>query len=479
MSWQKIKFGTDGWRAIIAEDFTFDNVSLVTAAIAKYIQETYPANKPVLVSYDPRFLADKFAQRACDVLASYGLKALLVDRDTPTPVIAYAAKHLNSAGALQFTASHNPAEYCGLKYIPDYAGPANESITNKIKKYVDELGKQGYEYKAIHEDKPSYKIFSPKEDYIKEIKTLINLEAIKKANLKIGLDTLNGAGRGYYEGLINCKVSLGGDRDPLFRGKLPEPIVATLQVLIEQIKLQGLDIGLSNDGDADRFAILDSEGELFTPNQIISILAKYLAENKGLKGAIVRTVATTHLLDLLAAKLNLEIIETPVGFKYIAEQMIEKKVLIGGEESGGLSILGHIPEKDGILACLLVCEMLAITKKSLKQLWKEVTDFTNFIPQNTRLDLHLSNERKISICEELKKSPPSECAGIKVEKVGYKDGTKLYLTDGSWLLVRPSGTEPLLRVYIEADSPSKLEKLKSYAAKELCGVSEKDLATAH
>lgn len=465
MSWQKIKFGTDGWRAIIAEEFTFDNVVLVGAAIAKYLDTVYPLDKPALISYDPRFLADKFAQKAANVINSFGRNVLIVNRDTPTPVIAHSAKLLNSAGALQFTASHNPPEYCGLKYIPDFAGPADEAITAQIKAFVDELGAQNYTFKEIA-NKATIQIFDPKPAYIKDIKKIINFSAIKEANLKIGLDSLNGAGRGYLNELIECKVVLGQERDPLFRGMLPEPTTQTLSQLIAEIKTQSLDIGLSNDGDADRFAILDAKGNLYTPNQILCILAKYLSEKRNLKGAIVRTVATTHLLDALAAKLNLELIETAVGFKYVGEMMRQKEVLIGGEESGGLSILGHIPEKDGILACLLVCEAMAITKKTLGELWKETWEFGGYEPLATRLDLHLTAEAKESIINNLKTNAPTKFVGKKVSQVSYKDGIKLVLENGSWVLVRPSGTEPLLRVYLEASCPSALAELKKEAEKQ-------------
>lgn len=466
MSWQKIKFGTDGWRAIIAEDFTFENVILVSAAIAKYLNATYPIEKPALISYDPRFLADKFAQKAAQVINSFGRKVLIVNRDTPTPVIAHAAKALNSAGALQFTASHNPAEYCGLKYIPHFAGPADENITTQIKTFVDELAAQNYSFNPKEASKAITEVFDPKPAYLKDLEQIINFEAIKKANLQIGIDSLNGAGRGYLNELIDCKVVLGQERDPLFRGMLPEPTNKTLAQLIENIKSQKLDIGLSNDGDADRFAILDSKGTLYTPNQILCILAKYLSEKRNLKGAIVRTVATTHLLDALAHKLDLELIETPVGFKYVGEIMRQKEVLIGGEESGGLSILGHIPEKDGILACLLVCEAMAITKKNLSELWKETFELGGYEPLATRLDLHLDNEIKENIINSLKSEPPQKFAGKKVLEVSYKDGIKLILEKDNWVLIRPSGTEPLLRVYLEANSPSVLAELRKEAEKQ-------------
>ncbi len=483
MTLHKINFGTDGWRAIIAQDFTFDNVALVSAAIAKYLDDVYPIEKPALISYDPRFLADKFALHAARVINSFGRAVLIVDRDTPTPVIAHAAKNLNSAGALQFTASHNPSEYCGLKYIPDFAGPADNRITDQIKSYVDKLAKENYSFEAYSPEKcleinAQIKYFSPREAYLKELEKLIDLNAIKKAKLRIGVDSICGAGRGYLNKIIDCKVVLGQERDPLFRGMLPEPTTKTLAELIQLIKEQKLDISLSNDGDADRFAILDSTGLLYTPNQILAILAKYLFEKRGLKGSIVRTVATSHILDKLAEKLGLEIVETPVGFKYVSEVMRNQKVLIGGEESGGLSIIGHIPEKDGILACLLACEAIAVTGKSLSELWQEIIDFTKIEPFCKRLDLHLTQEIKEKIVNDFKTKTPTEFADKKVIHVNKKDGIKLILEDNTWVLIRPSGTEPLLRVYLEAYSQSDLNRLEIYAGKIFCG-GEKTLAGTH
>ncbi|MDJ0626139.1 MAG: phosphoglucomutase/phosphomannomutase family protein [Candidatus Caenarcaniphilales bacterium] len=478
MSWQKIKFGTDGWRAIIAEDFTFDNVAIVAAAIGRYIDETYPKEKPVLVSYDPRFLADKFAEHAVKVLATTGREVLLTDRDTPTPVIAHAAKDLKSAGALQFTASHNPPEYCGIKYIPDYAGPANSQITERIKAHVDELGRSGFTFDIDKNSEITVKKFSPKESYVKALKNLLDIEAIQKSNLKIGVDTLCGAGRGYYQEFIQPTVSIGEERDPLFRGALPEPIAKTLTELIDEIKSQNLDIGLANDGDADRFAIIDGLGTLYSSNQILAILIKYLVENKGWKGAVVRTVSVTHLLDKLAEKLGVPIVETSVGFKYIAEVMLKEDVLIGGEESGGLSILGHIPEKDGILACLLVCEVLVKTKKTLAELWQEVIDFTGFVPYNNRLDLRLTNAIKEKSMKDLHQNPPKEIANLKVSEIVKKDGVKLILENGDWILVRPSGTEPVLRVYLESCSADGLERIEESIKKEF-QADTKALAGAH
>ncbi len=367
----EIKFGTDGWRGIIADDFTFANVRKVTRAIASYLETAYSKDRPILVAYDTRFLADQFAHTAAQVLVNLGWTVKITDRDCPTPVIAYNARHLNSAGALMFTASHNPARYCGIKYIPDYAGPATPEITDTIVANI----------KGASDDLPdsspsgSISIFDPKPAYLKFIYTLLDVERIKNAQLKVKYDALYSTSRGYLDEVLQHSganlESFHTWRDVLFGGGMPEPKGEQLVGLVEAVRRDQADLGLATDGDSDRFGIVDEQGTVLTPNTVLLVLARHLIKNKGKSGAIVRTVATTHLLDNLAAKYGLPIYETPVGFKYIGEKMRQTAVLIGGEESGGLSIIGHIPEKDGILADMLVAEAIAYEGKPLSQLVKE------------------------------------------------------------------------------------------------------------
>ncbi|MBD2022295.1 phosphoglucomutase/phosphomannomutase family protein, partial [Leptolyngbya sp. FACHB-36] len=356
---KQIKFGTDGWRGIIADDFTFANVRKVTRAIARYLETAYSQDRPVLISYDTRFLADQFAQTAAEVLADLGWTVKIVDRDCPTPVIAYNARHLNSAGALMFTASHNPAPYCGIKYIPDYAGPATTEITDVIVANIE--GASDAPASGKNTDKIS--IFDPKPDYLEFIYSLLDVERIRRANLKVKYDALYSTSRGYLDEVLNycgCETeSFHTYRDVLFGGGMPEPKGEQLTELVEAVKRSGADIGLATDGDSDRFGIVDEQGNMLTPNTVLLLLARHLVKNKGKSGAIVRTVATTHLLDHFAAKYGLPAYETAVGFKYVGEKMRETSVLIGGEESGGLSVIGHIPEKDGVLADMLVVEAIA------------------------------------------------------------------------------------------------------------------------
>jgi phosphomannomutase len=461
----KIKFGTDGWRGIIADDFTFPNVRKVTRAIASYLETAYSKNRPVLVAYDTRFLAEKFARTAAEVLADLGWTVKITDRDCPTPVIAYHARYQNSAGALMFTASHNPAPYCGIKYIPDYAGPATPEITDTIVANIAEAED------TLPSNSQNSKIssFDPKPEYLKFIYTLIDVERIRSARLKVKYDALYSTSRGYLDEVLQrcgCELeTFHTYRDVLFGGGMPEPKGEQLLSLVAAVKKDKADLGLATDGDSDRFGIVDEQGNILTPNTILLLLARHLIKNKGKTGAIVRTVATTHLLDNLAAKYRLEIYETPVGFKYIGEKMRQTSVLIGGEESGGLSIIGHIPEKDGILADLLVAEAIAYEGKPLSQLVAEAIAAADGPLYNYRLDWHLNDAHKLAAIDSFTKNPPGEVAGLKVKEVGRKDGIKLYLEDGSWVLLRPSGTEPLMRVYLETNSPEKQTQIATYMEK--------------
>lgn len=463
----KIKFGTDGWRGIIADDFTFPNVRKVTRAIASYLETAYSKDRPVLIAYDTRFLADEFARTSAAVLADLGWNVKITDRDCPTPVIAYNAKHLNSAGALMFTASHNPAPYCGIKYIPDYAGPATPEITDTIVANIETASDE------LPGSNPSGTIstFDPKPDYLHFIYTLLDVEKIKGANLKVKYDALYSTSRGYLDEVLqHCGTQLESFhtwRDVLFGGGMPEPKGEQLVELVEAVKADKADLGLATDGDSDRFGIVDELGNVLTPNTVLLVLARHLIKNKGKSGAIVRTVATTHLLDNFAAKYGLQIYETAVGFKYIGEKMRETTVLIGGEESGGLSVIGHIPEKDGVLADMLVAEVIAYEGKPLSVLVQEAIAEADGPLYNNRLDLHLTESHKNAVIDAYTKNPPSEVAGIKVKEVGRKDGIKLYLEEGSWVLLRPSGTEPLVRVYMETNSPDKLGQIAATMEAEI------------
>ena len=455
-----ITFGTDGWRAIIADQFTFANVERVAYAAGQYVKDEYYRDgkkPPILIGYDTRFLADKFALRVAQVLIGMGVEARISDRDIPTPVIAWATQLEPTAGALQLTASHNPPEYCGIKYIPHFAGPATNEITNRIVSYLEDIP-VGYEFTPCE-----VAAFDAKQGYFEAVRKRVDWEKIKKSGLKIACDTIYSTSRGYLDTLLEQTglhvKALHNWRDPLFGGGMPEPKPENLKELIKLVADEHYDIGVATDGDADRFGVIDEKGNYVSPNQLLCLLTRHLVKNFGLKGAVIRTVATTHLLDRLCEMYGLEIFETPVGFKYIGEHMRLRDVLIGGEESGGLSVTGHIPEKDGILANMLVIEMLAYEKKPLSQVWKELQDEAGLHLTYARRDLLLTPSTHRGLIERLNAAPFDQIGKYKVEKVGRADGLKFYIDHNNWILVRPSGTEPLMRLYFEGTSEERVNEV--------------------
>lgn len=448
-----IKFGTDGWRAIISDEFTFANVRKVGQAIALYLINHKFSKKPLIIGYDPRFLADKFAEEITKIMADAGIDCYLTERDTPTPIVAWEVKDKKAAGAVVLTASHNPAQYCGVKFITDYAGPANETITAELQ---ENSNKEIEVPKA--KKKGKVERFEPKKRYLKYISSFFDLGLIKKAKLKVVYDAMHGAGRGYMDQALQdfgCQLEvLHGQRDVLFGGSSPEPAGEYLAELKAKVVELKANVGLANDGDADRFGVVDEKGVFLSANQIFPLVFDYLITKKGFRGAVVRSVGTTHMVDRIAARHKIKVFETPVGFKHIAKLMIDEDVIIGGEESGGLSIKGHIPEKDGILANLLIVEMLAKLNKPLSAIWQDLVDRVGDV-YNERLNLKLTPKGKEEFMDKLREQTPKELAGLKVKDVNKMDGVKLILADGSWVLARPSGTEPLVRIYVESDKKEK------------------------
>lgn len=462
-----IKFGTDGWRAIVGEDFTAENVEIVTNAIGKFVFDNFGIGKKIIIGYDPRNMAREFAQQSADLLSSSGFEVLLSDKVVPTPVLAYSAKHLDAC-AIMFTASHNPPKYLGMKFIPDYAGPATSEITDEI---VDNLGQHlGKTDASAHLPRPvEQKDFEP--EYFEHLKTLINFEAIKTGNTNIIFDGLYSASIGYFDKFLDefeiKYQAIRLEHDPNFGGGMPEPKPKYMKELIELVKAQPNSVGLANDGDGDRFGVINELGEYVSPNEIISILLLYLKNNRKMQGSLVKTVGASFLLDKIAEKIDVEVIETAVGFKHVGEAMRMFDPIIGGEESGGLSIQGHIPEKDGILANLLILEAMAVKKMSLVELQKELYEIVGARFINERVDLKLENQEQVKPALE-KAQNLTEVCGYNVIKTDLKDGVKLYLSDNSsWILIRPSGTEPLLRIYFESDSEEKIDKLKECIKQEI------------
>lgn len=459
-----IKFGTDGWRGIIAKDFTFGNVEKVTQAIANYLHSVN-RNKRVVVGYDNRFLSDKFAHHAAKTLADNGINVFMTTSATPTPVVAYTVKKLNADGAIMITASHNPPEHNGLKFIPHYAGPALPEITDMIVKELRSLETTVEEQTTHAQAKIDF--IEPRETYFNHIKSLVDLDLITGSKLRIVIDPMFGAGVDYLDSFldsIGIKVSsIHNYRDVLFGGEMPEPKPALLKEMLMKMNQVGADLGIALDGDADRLAVADSEGNFISPNQIISLLMYYMINYKGYKGSVARTVATTHMIDNIADKYGINVLETPVGFKYIGQKMMDDNAFIGGEESGGLSIAEHVPEKDGILAALLVIEMVAKLKETPSATFSKLQ--YEFGPLfSNRLDISCSELKKVEIVDSMKDLSLKKVANRKVLKRIDIDGLKLILEDGSWVLVRPSGTEAVFRIYAESYS----EELVKEIQKDMC-----------
>ncbi len=456
-----IIFGTDGWRAVIDKDFTLENVKRITFAIAKYCYDNFGKKKKILIGYDPRYNADKYACFSAEILSLLGFNIILSSQIIATPVLAYAAKHYN-ANAIMFTASHNPAEYLGMKFIPDYAGPATEEITKEI---VSNIDKNINKYK-IHPK--SYIKQSFDNIYIKHLKSIIDFKNIHKSKIKINYDGMHGAASELFVRILKENQigynAFNLNPDDTFGGKMPDPKEKYLQEL-KTVSKKTNKIGLSNDGDGDRFGAFNEEGEFVTANEIIAILFKHLKENKKHTGKLVKTIGASSMLNIIAAKHNTELIETKVGFKWVGQAMRENDVIIGGEESGGLSIKDHIPEKDGILANLLILEAMAYSRKTLKELQDELHKETGVIFFNDRIDIKFDSIDKQE--EVIKKFDNiNSIEKFKIKNKNTIEGIKLYLDDDlSWILVRKSGTEPLLRIYFESDSKDKLSELKEAALK--------------
>jgi alpha-D-glucose phosphate-specific phosphoglucomutase len=460
----KIKFGTDGWRGIIAEDFTFANLRRVSAAVARYIKEEGKSEHGLVIGRDTRFLAEEFARTVADTMTAAGIKVYLSEGPMPTPVTAYSVLAKKAAGAVMLTASHNPPEYNGFKFIPDYAGPALPCITDRITALIPD------EAAPVRGNQELAEIFDPKPAYYDFLSRKVDLEKIKSSGIRVVINPMHGAGIGYLEEIFAKlglqAISQRNWRDTLFGGQMPEPKPALLEDLRQAVLSGKGDLGLALDGDGDRFGIIDATGAYILPNSVLALLARYLIDVRGAQGAIARTVSTSTMLDRIAAHADIPIIETPVGFKYQAQAMLEKDAFLAGEESGGLSIAGHIPEKDGILACLLMAEVTAHYGKPLTSVLEDIYNEYGRLYAR-RLDFKCTPAIKEQVLKRLQSAPPAQVAGLKVKDTVSIDGSKFILENGSWVLVRPSGTEALFRIYAEAETEDELEKIQRSLAAEL------------
>ena len=471
-----IKFGTSGWRGLIARDFTFDNVRLATQGIADYLkaelanpQSPIAGRKPVvIIGHDTRFLGREFSLAVAEVLAANGLIPLLCQRDAPTPVIAHTIRARKAIGGFNMTASHNPAEYQGLKFSTSNGAAAPPEATKQIEANIAKLAASNWSFKAAVTGTFQCKTIDPQPDYFKQLRKLVDFSAIKKAKMKIAVELMYGTGRGYLDTLLeeaDVKVTLfHNELDPLFGGHHPEPNAEGMADVSKFVRSGKAQMGLGLDGDADRFGIVDKDGTWLTPNQILALALYHLKKNRGWTGAVVRTVPTSHQVDAVAELLGVKLYETPVGFKYIGALMESEPIIVGGEESGGLSVKGHVPEKDGVLACLLMAELVAMEKKSLGQILKTLEKQTGEF-HSDRLNVRLTPEAKEALLKKLT-AGLDQIGPFKVEKFITTDGYKFLLPNREWVAFRASGTEPLIRCYIEAKSVGNLKKLRA-ACKEL------------
>ncbi len=465
MANDKIKFGTSGWRGVIADDFTMARVRAVTQAIADHLAAQGLKDKGAIVGYDTRFLSERFAAEAVKVLAANGIHSYLSSRDVPTPVVSFEIIRRKAAGGINFTASHNPPQYNGLKFSPAWGGPALPETTKDIEARANALADRNtISAMPLTEakDKGLMEEVDLGKAYLDDLRKKVDFEPIRKARLKAAVDLLYGTGRGYLDAMLKdagCSVTvLHGHRDALFGGHAPEPSEENLAELSTIMKKGRFDIGLAVDGDADRFGFLDADGTYINPNQALALILDYLCRTRGWKGGAARSIATSHLVDAVAKKHGIDVYETGVGFKYIGDLLVQGKIIFGGEESAGLTIKDHVPEKDGIIACLLAAEMVAREKRSLKDLLKRLYKEVGTI-LNHRVNIHLTESNRAEVQARLSQ-PLTELGGLRVKgKKTTADGTKYMLEDDSWVLMRASGTEPVVRIYVEADSEKKVKDL--------------------
>ncbi|HAK59372.1 MAG TPA: phosphoglucomutase [Nitrospiraceae bacterium] len=471
----KITFGTSGWRGVIADDFTVDRVRVVTQAIADHITEQGLKDRGMVVGYDTRFLSERFAEEAVKVLAANGIRTYLSTRDAPTPVISFEIIRKKAAGGINVTASHNPPEYSGLKFSSSWGGPALPEATLDIESRANTLLNKNSilvitlaeaKEKGLVEDVDLQKAYSD------DLRKKIDIESIRKGKLKVAVDLLYGTGKDYLDSALRdagCTVTvIHGHRDPLFGGRSPEPSEINLAELSAVMKKGKFDIGLAVDGDADRFGILDCDGTYVNPNQALALLLDYLCRTRTWNGGAARSFATTHLIDAVAKKHGIDVYETGVGFKYIGDLLVQGKIMFGGEESAGMTIKDHVPEKDGIVACLLAAEMVAREKRSVKDMLKRLYKDVGTI-LNERINIRITDTNRKEMAERLSK-PLTEIGGLRVKgKKTTADGTKYMLEDDSWILMRASGTEPVVRVYVEAGSGERIEELVGAGRKFILG----------
>ncbi|MEA1871999.1 MAG: phosphoglucomutase/phosphomannomutase family protein [Chloroflexota bacterium] len=458
-----IKFGTDGWRGIIAEDFTFDNVRICAQAVAEYLKQAGLDKRSLVIGYDTRFASEDFAAAAAEVIAGNDIMVHLCLKPAPTPVVSFTVPATKSAGAIVITASHNPGSWNGFKYKSQDGASAPGEVTSQIERNIASLTPKGEEQgggvKRLALDKALKKgvvdYLDPAPAYFNHLGHFVDVEGLRRQKLNIIFDPMYGAGIGYFKTALqngNLKITeINAERNPSFPQIQPEPIAKNLTKLSRFVVEQKADVGLATDGDADRIGIIDEKGQFLTQHQVFALLCLYLLEVRGERGAMVRTLTSTMMLSRLGKLFDVPVYETPVGFKYVAPLMMEKNAVIGGEESGGYGFRGHVPERDAILAGLYFLDFMVKTGKTPSQLLDYL--YSKVGPHYYgRRDFHISAAKRQTILHRLSSSSPDSIAGTKVTKLDTTEGFRFFLGDESWLLIRFSGTEPLVRIYSESES---------------------------
>jgi phosphomannomutase len=468
----EIKFGTDGWRGVIAREFTFDNLSLVAQATMDYMKQEGLADKGLVVGYDRRFLSREFAERVAEVACGNGIRVWLGNGYAPTPAVSWAVHELRSGMGVMITASHNPPIYNGFKVKEAFGGSARPATTRLLEELVGANleAKRPVLSLLLVEALASGRaeMIDMQTGYLRQLNSYVDLDLIRNAAIPVVIDPMFGAGAGIFPRLLPGTTEIHTMENPSFGGLPPEPTPEHLAELAGLVKNGPYRLGLALDGDADRIGAVDETGEFFSSHRIFTVILRHLHERKGLSGGVVKTVSTTRMIDLLCEKFGLELFETPIGFKHICELMLEHDILMGGEESGGLGVKGHIPERDGILMGLLLLEAMAMSGKGVRQLLDETMAEIGYFSYR-RLDLPIDNPAKERLIAVLKAGGIRTIANRPVARENFRDGFKYIFGDGSWLLIRPSGTEPVLRLYSEAGDPQTVEDLLT-AGRAIAGV---------
>lgn len=458
-----IHFGTDGWRGVIADDFTFENVSRIATGIARYLTEQASSRGPIIVGYDRRFLSDAFAERVAEVLAAHEIEVELSDAPLPTPALAFWVRYRRAPMGLMVTASHNPPHFNGIKIKTSAGCSAPAEMTAIIERYVNQDCTFPRRFRVAEaEQKGLLRRFNPGRAYSDHLLQLVDVDVLRKAGLRVITDAMHGSAGDYLTTVFQQAgidvVPIRQEANPGFGGVNPEPIEANLGALQERLKKENVHIGIALDGDGDRIGAVAPDGTFINPHQIFALLLRHLVENRGQRGEVVRTVSTTQMIDHLCRCYDLPLHEVPIGFKHVAALMLQRDVLIGGEESGGIGIRGHLPERDGILSGLLLLEMMAKTNKGILQLRE---DLFRLVGEHHygRIDLHSENTKGREVVTEITRRPPKQIGDQRVEAVNSRDGVKLLLENNSWLMLRASGTEPVVRIYAEAPSTADVRRL--------------------